>query len=606
MRLKVPFLGYALAGIAFLLPTVVLAAMLPFLINAQPIRAKLIRELGSWTGGEVRLAGSISVQDFFSLSVEAQNVEIGRFNSIAPIEGLKAQRIVARIAWFNLLSGNFNFDKVKISDAVVKVRASGPSEVAGVLTGLISGQQSTPFAAMVVENTRVALHRGEGKPYRRLEVKSAVIRSAKSGRRLVASAQIVWKDRPLTMSMRSAFGATAATRMPFQFSAESDILSASFDGQAALAGPTDAEGVLSLRSPDLAVAADWLEVDISPAALRRPVSAAGDFSVGPDQLTLTSAAISISGQSAQAALTLKRGKAAPRLEGVLAFERLDATSLLAQWRDGVVAPVTGPLRIPIESDLRISSKTVSWGGIEAGPIALAVSSGPERLTADVAELGFLGGEVRGHIALDLTGALPRASARLSGETLDAGGLLALAKQRDWLRGAADVNVEAEAAIDDPSEFMERLVAHARVNFPEGGQMRLDIPRIATSAVGEISGWNALDLTSAEFDRLRFDISLQAGQISFANVVLAAGGRQLSGRGEIDLAGRSLDWRFNVLPTAEPAAMPRARSRDASAAESRLSIKGPWGSPTIRKDGPPTTMLQGGGQAAGLEVSLSGR
>ena len=118
-----------------------------------------------------------------------------------------------------------------------------------------------------------------------------------------------------------------------------------------------------------------------------------------------------------------------------------------------------------------TSTRIAISPAEAGPIALAVSSRPERLTAEIAELGFLGGEVRGHIALDMTGVLPHASARLSGENLDSAGLLALAEQRDWLRGAADVNAEAEATLDDPSEFMERLVAHARVNFPEGGQMR---------------------------------------------------------------------------------------------------------------------------------------
>jgi uncharacterized protein YhdP len=138
-------------------------------------------------------------------------------------------------------------------------------------------------------------------------------------------------------------------------------------------------------------------------------------------------------------------------------------------------------------------------------------------------------------------------------------------------------------------------------------MRLDIPRIAASALGESSGWDALDLTSAAFDRLRFDVTLRQGQISFANVVLAAAGRQVNGRGDIDLAARSLDWRLNLLPTIDQALVPpAASSQEAGASASRLSIKGPWSSPTIRKEMSPASLLKTGSGKAGLEVSLSGR
>jgi AsmA protein len=605
MRLKVPFLGYALAGIAFLLPSILLTAFLPFLINAQPFRAKLVRELGNWTGGEVKVAGAISVRDLFSLSVEAQNVEIGRFKTKAPIEGIKAERVVARIAWFNLLSGNFNFDKVKVHRAVVRMLGDGPTDTAGLLAAVVFSRPDTPFDAFQLDRTLVALRSLPGKPYRRLKVESAIANTSKSGRQLNASAAVLWKDLPAKVSMRVAFGAQPTARLPLRVSLESDLLSAGFSGEATLGGPIDAEGTVTLRAPHLAAAAQWLEVDFGPAAIPGAVAVSGDVTASADQVTLTSAEISIAGQAAKAALTLKQGSKLPRLEGVLALERFDPAPLLDTWaqaRDGA-----GSLRIPVESDLRISAKTVAWNGIEAGPAALAVTSRPERITAEIAELGFLGGEMRGHLALDVTAKRPRVSARLTGESLDAAGFLSLTRQRDWLSGQADVNVEAESTFDHPSDISQNVVARARVNFPEGGQMRLDIPRIATSALGESSGWDALDLTSAAFDRLRFDVTLRQGQISFANLVLAAAGRQLNGRGDIDLASRSLDWRLNLLPSADGALVaPAASDKETGAGASRLSIKGPWNSPTIRKEMSPASLLKSSGDKAGLEVSLSGR
>jgi AsmA protein len=605
MRLKVPFLGYALAGIAFLLPSILLTAFLPFLINAQPFRAKLLRELGHWTGGEVKVAGAISVRDFFSLSIEAQNVEIGRFKTAAPIEGIRAQRVVARIAWFNLLSGNFNFDKVKVHRAVVRMRGDGPADTVDLLAGVVFGRRDTPFDAFQLDRTLVALRSVPGRPYRRLRVESAIANTSKSGRQLNASAAVVWKDLPARVTMRVAFRARSTARLPLRLSLESDLLSAGFNGEAALDGPIDAEGAVTLRAPHLAAAAEWLELDFGPAAIPGAVAASGDLTVSAEQATLTSAEISIAGQAAKTALTLKQGSTLPRLEGVLAFERFDPAPLLDTWAQA--RDSARPLRIPVESDLRISAKTMSWNGIEAGPAALAVTSRAERITAEIAELGFLGGEMRGHLALDVTGKQPRISARLTGESLDAAGFLSLTRQRDWLSGQADVNVEAESAFDHPSDISQNVMARARVNFPEGGQMRLDIPRIAASALGESSGWDALDLTSAAFDRLRFDVTLRQGQISFANVVLAAAGRQVNGRGDIDLAARSLDWRLNLLPTIDQALVPpAASSQEAGASASRLSIKGPWSSPTIRKEMSPASLLKTGSGKAGLEVSLSGR
>ena len=607
MRLKVPFLGYALAGIAFLLPSVLLTAFLPFLINAQPIRAKLVREIESWTGGEVKIAGSISVQDFFSLSVEAENVEIGKLDTAAPIEGIKAERIVARIAWFNLLSGNFNFDKVKVSSAVVRMRANGLGDVSRLLLDFVSGPRNTPFDALILDDCVIALRSVDGKPYRRLKVTNAMARTTRSGRQLITSAHVVWKDREASLAVRAAFHSPSEARMPLRVTLSSDLLSGTFDGKADLTGAADAEGSLAFRSPDLAAAADWLEADISPAAIARPVSASGDFTLSEDQITLIGAEISVAGQTAKTGLTLKRGKQAPRLEGVLAFDSLDAMSLLAAPGESAAMTAPAPFRIPIESDLRVSAKTVTGNGVEAGPTAMVITSRPERLTAEIAELGFLGGDVRGTVVLDMTGASPHASARLSGESLDSAAFLRLAKQKDWLTGEADVNVEVEANFDHPGQILDRLVAHARVNFPEGGQMRLDIPRLATSTLGEANGWHMLDLTSAAFDQLRFDMTFKEGQISFANVLLATAAQQLNGRGEIDLAERSLDWRFLVLPAGESAqdAGAAAPSRDAGAIGSRLSIKGPWGSPTIRRSTSPVSLLKGG-EPGGLEVSLTRR
>jgi AsmA protein len=606
MRLKVPFLRYALAGVAFLLPSIVFAAVLPFLVNAQPVRAKLLRELGAWTGADVKLAGAISVKDFFSLSVEARDLEIRGFRGLPSIESMKAEKIVARIAWFNLLSGRFDFDKIKISGAIFRMRASGLREAGMLAADLLSSRRETPFDAMLLDDSLIALRAGDRKPYRRLEVKNLVARTANAGRRLITSASLAWKGQPFRLTARTIFG---TGRSPLRMELASGLMAGAFDGEAAL-GSGEAEGAFSLVAPDLAKAADWLELGVDPGALGQNASLSGGLAVSPEEITLTSAEIALAGQTAQTALTLKRGGAMPRLEGVLAFDRLDLTGMFtgeARPAGGSTVPPT-PVERLIETDLRISAKTLAWNGREAGAAALVVTSTPERLSVDIAELMFLGGEVRGHVALDSVGRARRAVARLSAEGVDAAEFLGMADQRGWLGGKADVKVEAEAAWDDPSKIDDMLTARARVNFPEGGQIHFDVPKLVRPALSPGSGWSGVDFANAVFERLRFDVSFGQGQISFANVMLSAPGFNVNGRGEIDLTAKSLDWGLTLLPRNGERESAAADASAETASGSRLSIKGPWAAPIIRSQAASSSLSPDANNraAAALELSVSGR
>ncbi len=602
MRFKVPFLRYALAGFAFLLPSAVLAAILPFLINAQPIREKLLREIGSWAGGrEVKVAGAISLKDFFSLTVEAQDVEIQQFQGIPPIEGMKAKRVVARIDWSDLLLGNFDFDKIQVFNAVFKLRADSLRDFPALYADFIANPGNKGFGAVYIRDSQMALRGRSRRAYRRLGIASAYLRSSKSGRRLAASGKLTWKDQPLSLSVHSVLGASPE-RTPLHVQLASDLVSGEFDGEAALSGRAEAEGDLKLQTSDLARAASWLGLNFgdAPRLINAPAGIAGQMTLSPEVAVLSSGEVSLAGQSAQAALTLKRGEGLPHLEGTLAFHRVDAGALIAAQGGGTELLAGSSLRAQVETDLRLSARTVIWNDLEAGPVALTFTSRPERLTAEIAEFDFLGGEVRGHFGADMAGAEMRASARLSADGLDSAALLRLAHQRDWLSGPADVNVEADAVWRDLAEILDRMVAKARVNFPEGGQIRLDLPRMATSATGETNGWGTFDFTNAAFDKLRFEMVLRNGQLSFASVVLAAAGHQVSGGGAIDLATRSLDWRFTCAPGQQGRAA--VKSAGGKPVISRLSIKGPWSQPVIRSDeAPDSSMLITPAHAAALEL-----
>ena len=332
MRLKVPFLRYALAGFAFLLPTAVLAAILPFLINTQPIRAKLLREIGAWAGGgEVKVSGAVSLQHLFSLGVEAHDVEIGQFKGIAPIERMKAERIVARIDWSDLLFGNFDFNKIQVYGAAIKLRAGSLTDLPALYANLAS-EAGKPFGVLHLSDSRIAVRAGDRRPYRRIDVASATLRISKSGRLFAWNGQLAWKGHPLAIAISSAAaGADRAARIPLRAQLASDIITARFDGEAALGGSTDAVGEINVHTTSLAEAADWLDLDIGAGhpLIGAATGLSGQIALSGETMALSSGEVSIGGQVAQAALTLKRGDGLPHLEGTLAFRWLDLGAVLA-------------------------------------------------------------------------------------------------------------------------------------------------------------------------------------------------------------------------------------------------------------------------------------
>jgi hypothetical protein len=169
-------------------------------------------------------------------------------------------------------------------------------------------------------------------------------------------------------------------------------------------------------------------------------------------------------------------------------------------------------------------------------------------------------------------------------------------------------MEAEAAWKDADSIDDGLTVRARVNFPEGGQMRLDLPNLAPPGVDQAGGLSGVDFANAAFDRLRFDLNFGQGHISFANVTLAAPGFRMNGRGDINLSAKSLDWGLTVLPRVAGSEGGAPQDGTAVASGSQLSIKGPWTSPTIRSHGASSGLSPNGASraAAALELSPSGR
>jgi AsmA protein len=584
MRLKVPFFGYVLAIVGLLLPSVVFVGFLPSLINTRPVKARLLAELRDWTGGDVNVAGPVSVESFFSLTVDLRNVELGGVKGVTSITNIKAARMIARISWSDLLLGNLDFDKVKIFDAVIHAKGGDTAEIGAALLSALGGAQQNPFATLVIVDSVIIFEGSAPQPRRNLQISNATANLRKSDGRIGVSGKLRWKGEPIGFRLATNLPAPATPGAPVSMvlDVDSRLASGGFSGETSLAGALNASGYLSLATPDmpgLAKWAGWTLQDGMPGV----VQLTGSLNLAPDWVSLQAAAFAAGGQKATGDLTLKFAAEPAQLEGALAFDDLDFGPL---WRETLGERLTASdapsmaqrLMRSLNMDLRISAEALHWQHAVARPAAFTLTSKAGIVSAEIADLGLFDGSVLGHVDADLAREPARVRARLTAENIDTALILGAVSPRAWLAGRADARVEVEVEGRGGKRLLESAKAHARISFANGGSIPFDIPHLANASTAQgVNGWSELGFMPAAFDELRLQLTLQGGELRCDDLNLRSAGEVIRGSGSVDLPRQQVDWRFTVRRGGGGT----AKGEAAVPPEASLSIQGPWARPTFR-------------------------
>ena len=589
MRLKVPFLGYVLALVGFLLPSILFIAILPSLINAEPVKTRLMSELRDWTGSEIDIRGPISVESFFSLSVNVQNVEIKGFRGLPELKSLRAGEIVARIAWTNLLFGKLDFDKIKINDATALLQPMNDEQMGRAIGSMLTGPNHAPFATFVLTNCKLETESGEP---RDLYIDTAIVHLRQSDRRIEFNGAFNWRGEDVSIGIRTyaLLPDQNAAPVPLKVKVRSRLFTGQLNGNADLAAgtPWNASGEIQAGTPNAFDLSHWIGAAFAPL-ISEAASIAGTADIGRDHLNLQSASFSLADERADGDLNLTFDTAGPRVDGTLAFDAVDLQKL---WTIGAAgegadsAHTSGQTGLISNAsvDLRVSANQMRWNSLVMQRSAFTLTGrGGGHFSAEIADLRLFDGSLLGHIAADFSGDGAQLRARLTAEDIDTSQLLAMAASQSWLSGRADINVEAEAAGHSVAELLGNAKASARVSLPDGGQVRLNLSQTTQSATtAGRAGWDTVGLDWSAFDDLRLELAFASGRLRFRDLRLTSAAASLGGSGEVDLNKQTVDWKLQVWPgSPDAAAATGVKPNDSSRTGASLSIQGPWAAPAIQ-------------------------
>jgi uncharacterized protein involved in outer membrane biogenesis len=559
MRLKALFFRFALGVSAFLLPIMVFAALVPSLINAEPVKKRFLQELRSSTGGEVELAGPVSIESFFSLSINAENVRFKGMKGIASFQDLSAAQIVARISWIDLLAGKLEFDKIKIQGAALAVNKMDRGQIGEALATALGAPARLAFTDLVVSDCRVTIY-DAGQVAEAFDIQTVSVDLRRSAREIRAKGQLSLDGDELSAKV------TVRT-----LRAKDRKLSAEGKFQFAAKNSGSLSGLLGLPPHNI---------------LAGPASWSGAFEFSGDRLSLRDMTLASGLADASGDLTVLTTPGGQRVEGSLAMSELDLSRIWsASTGERHDAALTETLLTRIFDaetlDLRLSADRVRLKGLTTGAAAFTLTGDRGRLSSEIAHLDLLGGSMLGQADAEFRSGRLRAKARLTSENIGAAQLIALGFAEEWVTGELEADLEAETQGVNFDELRTAMRANLRVSFPEGGRMRLDPAQLARLAASEtVEGWDRADLTWRSFSDLRFTVSLGDQRLRCSDLMLTSEAGTVKGAGEIDLAQGGLNWRLDISP-AESAGIGQDGGKNNT--DTGLSITGSWSRPAFRTD-----------------------
>lgn len=588
MRFKVLFYRLLFGVAGFLLPLAVLAGAIPYVINAEPFKQHLIKELRDWTGSHVELNGPVAIDSFGSLSLSARDIEFYAFKGFPQLKTLKADEIIARIAWMDLFAGRLDFDKIKISGAQVHTTAFGPHDSLAAAQALLAMSKKAQFGTFIINNSTILT---EGGPDARGPVERSLhslqISLDPSDQDIELRADLVEKQEKFSIRarVRAASLIESGAVVPLELALESPYATASFEGTANIDTDWRAVGRLAVALRDAPRLAKWLNQPYLDV-LRLPVSISGNAEITTKSISFEGAELSVAGQNGTGEFDLAFGAGRRELIGSAAFTTLDLQALSRPGGAGSNAIAADPaiLRDILENfrlDLRLSAESLRYEAVETGEVAITLLGEDGRFSTEIANMAFLGGNVFGHASFDLSGAAPLIETRLTGADLDIRRMQSFAGIPPFVSGNVDGNVQASMTGGDLAEMLRSAVVSGKAAIPDGGQISFDLNAMASMPNGaEHQGWSGIDGSWSEFDVLRFAFNLRDGAFGLKPIAMTRSNGDIRAEGVIDIRERMLDLEASFAP-ANPSG---AAATDPPGSATILSIKGPLTAPVLRSIG----------------------
>ena len=555
------FTGLALVFIAL----IVMAFVLPSIVDQPLVRQHLQARLASWTGGELALRGPIALSYFPSIALRAEEVELRHIKYVPDIAEVKARAITARLDWWPLLLGRLSLDHIEVEAPHIELKPvdkNADRAAGGDRPEIVRAVKGAPMSRLIIRRGTIALRslvRKRG-PISAFNTDIVVSRGRGS---LAAMGDFVWNGEPVSFKVATSTlrGRAGTARAPIELSLKTGFLSADFIGNVTVTDSYQLMGDADLKIDDLRRLALWFDTDISPRGAGHRFSSKGKFSWIGKKLDFTQSRFALDGNEAEGTLTLKYGKRRPKFEGTMAFNELHivapgpliaATSLIPpikhagsnEQAQGEESPIDFSLLRGVDADLLVSASTMRLGRLETGNTAFTLTIASDGLKIDIAALDMFEGRVNGRVEIVRTRAQPVVTAAMTFREIATARALSSFGFNPVLTGLASGKIELDANGEKPVQWLASLKGRVSVDMMRGGRLALNVDQIFADALrGPVRGWSGYQDGVFSFARASAMVSLSGRKAQLPVLYLASAARALTGSVRLDLVSGEMSSRL---------------------------------------------------------------
>ena len=370
---------------------------------------------------------------------------------------------------------------------------------------------------------------------------------------------------------------------------------ATFSGDIAKSIPS--KGTISLEGKSLRELAKWLGTDLPAGDGYGRFDIKTGFNTSPKRVRLNEFTLELDNvKGSGEALVIFDDK--PNIIAEVSFDLLDVNPYIAppaQGSDGGTgeAKSTGgagwsnePIDFSFIQSANVNLKatvgTLKAEGMSVGPVTLKTIMRDGKLTADLSEMEFYGGQATAEVVVDAAHQLPALSAKLTSQNVQAYPFLRDAAKFERIEGGLDYTLDVTTTGNSQAAMVAALNGKTKFNFSDGAIRGINIAKAMRSLTsGSLVGLNNSETEKTDFNTFTASFDIANGIATNTDLNLIGPLVRVTGEGAVQMPPQTLKYRVN--PKVVASLEGQGSEEDLSGFGVPIIVEGPWDKPKIYPD-----------------------
>ncbi len=480
--------------------------LLPLFVSSEFVRTAIERELADITGQQIRVGGKVDLDLFPSPLARVYDLHVPRDPDSAGNprpDFLVVDQVEVAIPISSLLAREPAFSQFRLIRPTMRIAMDrdnqiDASEMGGRLGRAIAKLQTKTdqtqagengtfnddatlrhlrFGTVTIENGTVEFVGTSEETPDTITAVNGSVSWPRLTERLSASVKGIWRGTAFEqkVDIDNAIHFFAGQITDVRLGLTSDALTYAFDGKMS-AGPTPfVEGAVTMNTPSLRQALEWLQVGIQPGSSVGNVGLKATIRGDARKIRFENLELAFQGGSGMGVLELAfKDNAKPAMTATLDFQQMDILSFLSAFAgfpgvtDDFDVPVSPSFLDQLDVDLRLSAANAKAGALQFTNIAAVTQIKNDSAVFEMPDATAYGGKVQAKLKIARDKGVLTASFGVTGTDINSAAVAdALAVGGLFPRGPTSGNLNVTAPLENWSDLFKHATGKTEIRITNG-------------------------------------------------------------------------------------------------------------------------------------------